>query len=595
MKWAMVCVWLTCWAFAPAPLPAADPFFGHSYAVVVGIDRYPHFRQLLSAVSDARAIADYLHTQNYDQIITLYDQQATKQAIIAAMQNQLAPRLKKDDRVLIFFAGHGFTETLGGKDRGYFVPYDGDAQSAGFISMEELLSLADYMGNARHLLFIMDSCYGGLLGAETRGSLVNPNIPDYLNNIADRVTRQVLTAGGKGQEVVDGGSKGHSVFVDAILEGLADGKADRNRDGYITFNELSDYVLQRASNVYQTPLASVLPGNQGGEYLFRSPLARMAGAAPAIAPVGAARRSAELGTAVAATPSIPPTSDAGAATSAASAAIRKISVAVLDSHGRFVPNLDQNSFRVAEDSTPQAIVDFHEGGPASVAILMQFNSQLQQDSSVLSGFAQSLIDSLDAKDWIAPCVFDMRVKILTDFSLDRASVHSALNKQLSVPGGFGESNLFDALVEMDTRMKTIQGLKAIIVFSDGVDSFSKVTLSQTLAQIRTGGVPIYAIRLDTAASRSARIQTDDTLKTLAAEAGGEAFFPSTADQYSGAFSAIDGALHGYQIAYQRTGQPQVGTPNLTVELVNPQTSQRLKMVDQSGAEIRYKVVVTQMP
>jgi hypothetical protein len=101
--------------------------------------------------------------------------------------------------------------------------------------------------------------------------------------------------------------------------------------------------------------------------------------------------------------------------------------------------------------------------------------------------------------------------------------------------------------------------------------------------------------LDTAASRSARIQTDDTLKTLAAEAGGEAFFPSTADQYSGAFSAIDGALHGYQIAYQRTGQPQLGTPNLTVELVNPQTSQRLKMVDQSGAEIRYKVVVTQMP
>ncbi len=455
MKWTMVWVWLASWALAPAPLAAADPFFGHSYAVVIGIDRYPHFRYLQNAVSDARAIADYLHTQNYDQVITLYDQQATKQAIIAIMQNQLAPRLKKDDRVLIFFAGHGFTETLGGKDRGYFVPYDGDTQSAGFISMEELLSLADYMGNARHLLFIMDSCYGGLLGAETRGSLVNPNVPDYLNNIAGRITRQVLTAGGKGQEVIDGGSKGHSVFVDAILEGLADGKADRDRNGYITFNELSDYVLQRASNVYQTPLASVLPGNQGGEYLFRSPLAGVAGLVSPIAPVGTARRSAEPETAAAASPSIAPASVAAdAASLLTSAAIKRISVAVVDSHGHFIPNIYQVNFRVAEDRAPQTIVDFHEAGPATVAILIQFNSPLQPYSSALFSAAGSLVDSLDAKDWIAPCVFDIRLKVLTDFSADHAGVHSVL-AQHPAPG-FAEANLYDALGDLETRMKNRQ-------------------------------------------------------------------------------------------------------------------------------------------
>lgn len=293
MKWAIALAYLAGCLWAPALLRPQDQFFSHSYAIVIGIDQYPHFRQLHNAVSDARAMADYLRTQKYDQVITLYDQQATKQAIIAAMQNQLAPRLKKDDRALVFFAGHGFTETLGGKDRGYFVPYDGEAQSAGFISMDELLSLADYMGNARHLLFIMDSCYGGMLGAETRGSLVDPRIPDYLNNIAARITRQVLTAGGKGQEVVDGGSKGHSIFVDAILEGLVDGKADKYRNGYITFNELSDYVLQRASNRYQTPLASVLPGNQGGEYLFRSPLAGVGAAPSPNLPVPGGLRSAE--------------------------------------------------------------------------------------------------------------------------------------------------------------------------------------------------------------------------------------------------------------------------------------------------------------
>jgi uncharacterized caspase-like protein len=360
MKWAMILAYLAAWIFAPALLLSQDQFFNHSYAVVIGIDHYPHFKQLHSAVNDARAIADYLRTQKYDQVITLYDQQATKQAIIVAMQNQLAPKLKKDDRALIFFAGHGFTETLGGKDRGYFVPYDGDTESAGFISMDDLLSLADYMGNARHLLFLMDSCYGGMLGAETRESLIDPRIPDYLSNIANRITRQVLTAGGKGQEVVDGGSKGHSIFVDAILEALADGKADKNRNGYITFNELSDYVMQRASNRYQTPLASVLPGNQGGEYLFSSPLVSASAVPGRNLTATDGLRSAE--------PDITRRAEATDETNVVHVlAIKRILVTVLDNHEKMVPSIPQSYFHVYEGDFPQPIVDFKEDGPYQIS------------------------------------------------------------------------------------------------------------------------------------------------------------------------------------------------------------------------------------
>lgn len=600
MKWSIVLAWLLSWALAPAPLLASDQFFSHSYAVVIGIDHYPHFRQLRNAVSDARAIADYLRAQNYDQVITLYDQQATKQAIIAAMQNQLAPRLKSNDRVLVFFAGHGYTETLGGKDRGYFVPYDGETQSAGYISMEELLSLADYMGNARHLLFIMDSCYGGLLGAETRGSLVNPDTPDYLSNVADRVTRQVLTAGGKGQEVVDGGSKGHSVFVDAILEALADGKADMNRNGYITFAELSDYVMQRASNRYQTPLASVLPGNQGGEYLFRSPLSRAARLASGNESASGALRGAVPGTAAsasatAASNAVTPAGAGEGKNLLTATAIRKISVAVLDNQGRLIPNLWQGNFRVFEDSAPRSIVDFHEGGPATVAILIQFNTPLQQYSSALIGLAGSLIDILGPKDWIALAVFDMHPKIITDFSLDHASLHAALSQHLGSPG-FSEANLYDALGDLENRMKSFPGQKAIIVFTDGVDTFSKLTLDKVVPQVGTAGVPIYAIRLDTPAWHSASNQADDILRTLASQAGGQAFFPGKPEEFSAAFRAIDGVLHGYQILYQRTSeQPASGNSNVTVQLVSTQNSEPMRIVDQSGAEIQYRVVVTQMP
>jgi uncharacterized caspase-like protein len=270
----------------------ADEFFANSYAIVVGIDNYPspHWPKLNYAVADARAIARYLGAQGYE-VITLYEQQATKQAILAAMQNTLAPRLKTSDRVLVFFAGHGETETLGGKDRGYIVPYDGAKQSAGFISMEDLFAESSYMGDARHQLFIIDSCYGGLL-ANTRASVVDPGVPDYLSQITKRFARQAITAGGKDQQVLDTGPGGHSYFVDFLLEALRDGLADTNGDGYITFNELTAYLIPRASNNQQTPSAGILPGHGAGEYLFKVPGARAAVQHTRVEPPPGARRGA---------------------------------------------------------------------------------------------------------------------------------------------------------------------------------------------------------------------------------------------------------------------------------------------------------------
>lgn len=603
MRWAIALAYLGSWVCTPATVLAQDPFFSHSYAVVVGIDRYPdaHFKQLHNAASDARAIADYLRTQKYDQVIALYNEQATKHAIMAAMQNQLAPRLRKDDRVLVFFAGHGFTETLGGKDRGYFVPYDGSTQSAGYISMDELLSAADYMGNAKHLVFIMDSCYGGMLGAETRGTLVNPNVPDYLNNIAGRITRQVLTAGGKGQEVLDGGSKGHSVFVDAILEALEDGKADRNRNGFITFNELFDYVMMRASNQYQTPLASVLPGNQGGEYLFRSPLTRVATMAPSsIEPVGRERRGAEP---VAAEPPSPepvkaepiagaPPVDRDARSpvvpSKVDSSLKRISVAVLSEHGRLLEEFQQGNFRVMDGGAPQTIVEFKESGPATIAILIQFNRETR--APVL---ASLFTYSLAPKDWISVSTYDMKAKVLCDFSQDHASISRVLNQLSS--SNLNESNLFDAVSDLENRMKDVQGRKAIVVYTDGVDTFSRATLPQTVSTIKANGVPVYTIWVASARKATPTNDSVSALNALASAGGGQAFFASSEHEFQAASSTISAGVHGYEISYRPASQRERVASNVAVELVNLQTKAPLQIQDETGAQISYHIVVTELP
>ena len=59
--------------------------------------------------------------------------------------------------------------------------------------------------------------------------------------------------------------------------------------------------------------------------------------------------------------------------------------------------------------------------------------------------------------------------------------------------GFSESNLFDALVFTAERMQDIEGRKAIVVLSSGVDTFSKLTFDKTRKALQNAGVPIYAV------------------------------------------------------------------------------------------------------
>jgi len=118
---------------------------------------------------------------------------------------------------------------------------------------------------AKHVLFLMDSCYSGL--GLTRGGPALPS-QNYLNEMARREARQMFTAGGADQQVADNGPNGHSVFTWTLLQGL-DGRADLNGDGVITATELAAYVAPAVSALsHQTPAFGNLPGSEGGDFLF---------------------------------------------------------------------------------------------------------------------------------------------------------------------------------------------------------------------------------------------------------------------------------------------------------------------------------------
>ncbi len=256
----------------PAPVPrAAATGYANSWAILVGIDNYPKWPRLEYAVRDAEGVGQALVSKfgfAQERVITLKNEQATREGILAAFHGQLAHRgLQPNDRVFVFFAGHGATRKLSsGRDLGYIVPYDADPNNLATdaIPMTEIQNIAESLP-AKHALFVMDACYSGL--GLTRGA-ANAS---FLRDNARRLGRQMLTAGGTDQLVADGGPNGHSVFTWTLLQGLG-GKGDLNGDGLITATELAAYVAPAVSSVSrQTPAFGSLPGSEGGDFVFELP------------------------------------------------------------------------------------------------------------------------------------------------------------------------------------------------------------------------------------------------------------------------------------------------------------------------------------
>jgi uncharacterized caspase-like protein/peptidoglycan/xylan/chitin deacetylase (PgdA/CDA1 family) len=243
-----------------------------SWAIVIGIDDYAKWPRLEYASHDAQAIADTLTGQfgfPSSQVIVLKNQQATRNNILAAFHDRLADeRTGKNDRVFVFFAGHGATRQLAsGRDLGYIIPVDSDPNefATDAIAMTDIQNIAESM-QAKHVMFVMDACYSGL-GLTRAGASSSA----FLRENARRSARQMLTAGGADQQVADSGPNGHSVFTWVLLQALG-GKGDLNGDGLITGTELAAYVAPAVSAVsQQTPAFGSLPGSQGGEFVFQVP------------------------------------------------------------------------------------------------------------------------------------------------------------------------------------------------------------------------------------------------------------------------------------------------------------------------------------
>lgn len=248
------------------------PYYRSSWALIVGINIYQHVPPLTYACNDADAVAGVVVEElNFPstQVIILKDGQATKQTILDKFLDLRDKAGDPDDRVLVFFAGHGQTEQSLRGPVGYLVPVDGNPINLStLVRWDDLTRNADLIF-AKHILFIMDACYSGL--AIQRA--IPPGSQRFVSDMLQRLSRQVITAGKGDETVADGGGgpKGnHSIFTGYLLEGVKGAAVDEN--GILTANELMHYVYQKVANdrrSNQTPHYGHIEGD--GDFILRMP------------------------------------------------------------------------------------------------------------------------------------------------------------------------------------------------------------------------------------------------------------------------------------------------------------------------------------
>ena len=237
-------------------LPAKLPSIPKSYAVIVGISKYPNLAQNLQlqfADRDAQSIYTILISPeggNFkaENVKVLTGAKATLAGMRQAIDSWLPSVAKEDDRVLIYFAGHGFLY----KQKGYLAPYDfnaDDVTSSGY-PMDELGSVIGSKIHAKWKILLTDSCHSGAISPEDTQSL-NHTLANLNTSLFSLTASRDRERSFESPDL----EGGHGVFTYYLVKGM-EGEADANHDGKVTTDELAEYVhtqVREATKGEQNP------------------------------------------------------------------------------------------------------------------------------------------------------------------------------------------------------------------------------------------------------------------------------------------------------------------------------------------------------
>jgi hypothetical protein len=253
-----------------------------SYALLIGMSEYgprtgwarlPGVREDIEAVGEVLEAHGFTVERAFDLAAADFD---------ARMRKFIADHgLEADKRLVVYYAGHGWTESNLGIQLGYVVPVDAPTpieDKTALLSLVSMNSFEVYAKEmrARHVAFFFDSCFSGTVFDATKSLLASETELSNVANLREPV-RLFVTAGDAEQQVPD-----ESAFRRAFVTALAGG-ADANTDGLILGSELGSFVRSTGASALNTPQWGRInhPSFDHGDLGFRSPSVEAGHLAPA--------------------------------------------------------------------------------------------------------------------------------------------------------------------------------------------------------------------------------------------------------------------------------------------------------------------------
>ena len=186
-----------------------------------------------------------------------------------------------------------------------------------------------------------------------------------------------------------------------------------------------------------------------------------------------------------------------------------VPVVATDRGGMYIPDLTQNDFTLSEDGVPQEISFFSEiTKPFHVVLMIDTSASTRDKLRLIQNAAYAFVQQLKPADRVKVISFDDSVRDLIDFTSDRETLKSAINGTAPGQG----TKVYDALEMAFDTVRRIQGRKAIVIFTDGVDWHSdKATYNSTIKGLDEEGVIIYPIRYDTRAETERMLREQSEL------------------------------------------------------------------------------------
>jgi len=177
-------------------------------------------------------------------------------------------------------------------------------------------------------------------------------------------------------------------------------------------------------------------------------------------------------------------------------ALVTVPVTVMDRYGGYVPLLRRDQFRITENGVEQKIAYFATtDSPFSVVLLIDTSGSTQFRLDDIQKAAIDFVDKLKATDSVMVMSFDDRIQVQCKATTDREEIQRAIRRTRTGGG----TRLYDAVDDiLKKQLATIPGRKAVVLFTDGVDTTShRASYESTVRLAEESDAPIYSVDYDT--------------------------------------------------------------------------------------------------